>query len=61
MENLKTEDLYFCYDRKLSDIFSENGIKYLVKAKSIKTNAVFTLYTKTEKVNKIMREFYDNK
>lgn len=47
---MSNKDYYYIYDVNLSRYLSENGIRYILKARSIKDGRIFTMYDKTDKL-----------
>lgn len=46
---IKNEDLFYCYSKKLSDfIYHNSGIVPLTVAKNMKSGTIFSLYGKSE-------------
>ncbi|MBY0221961.1 hypothetical protein ABZ756_03125 [Mammaliicoccus sciuri] len=56
-QQLTSNDFFFCYTRILSEYLKENGIFYLLKAKSIRDGNTFTLYLKTDELQKVLKEY----
>lgn len=40
----KKIDFFYCYNKRLSDFLTTEGIKYITVAKDIKKNRMFSLY-----------------
>lgn len=57
MKNIDSSDFFFCYTRSVSDYLSEQGIRYVLKAKSIKDGNTFTMYQKNEELQKTLMNF----
>jgi len=57
MKELTHKDFFFCYTIELSDFLKENGISYIFKSRSIKDNAIFTLYQRTDGLKAKLDEF----
>ncbi|MCJ7841767.1 hypothetical protein MUB24_12830 [Lederbergia sp. NSJ-179] len=57
IENLNSSHLFFCYTKSLSLFLKDKGIPYILKAKSIKDDNIFTLYAKGEKLQQALDEF----
>lgn len=55
--NELTKDYFFCYTKSMSLYLKENGINYLFKAISIKNNQIFTLYKKTDELQKALDSY----
>ena len=50
MRELTDKDFYYCYDRYTSNYLRSHGQHYLLKAKSIKDDCIFTVYQRTEQL-----------
>lgn len=61
MRNAKSNDFFFCYTKAVSDYLSQQGIYYILKAKSIKDNNVFTMYQKTDELYSVLQEYRKQK
>lgn len=57
MREIKKDDFFFCYTKIMSDFLKGKGIKYIFKAKSIQDGSVFTLYQKSDELQKALDEF----
>lgn len=57
MTDINNKDFFYCYTKKLSLFLSSEGIDYILKAKSIKDNSIFTLYQKTEELQRALDKF----
>lgn len=47
MNKLTNKDFYFCYDAKMSSFLKEQGVEYILKARSCKDNRIFTIYERS--------------
>lgn len=57
IKNLNSSNFFFCYTKSLSLFLKSKEIPYILKAKSIKDDNVFTLYAKDESLQKALDEF----
>lgn len=57
MTRIENKDLFYCYTKRLSLFLNSEGIKYIVKAKSIKDDSIFTLYQKSDELQKALDKF----
>lgn len=60
MRNLTDKDFLYCYDIKLTNHFKEHGLTYIIKAKSIKDNKIFTLWEKSDELYSVMKQYKSN-
>lgn len=54
---VKGKDFFYCYNLKLSDYLSEKGFKYITKAISLDNNKVYSMYYKTNELQKAIDEY----
>lgn len=52
--NELTKGYFFCYTKTMSNHLKQCGINYVFKAISIKNNQIFTLYKKTEELQRAL-------
>lgn len=52
--SITTKDFYFCYTREISDLLKRHNISYILKAKSVRDDKIFTLYQRTEELERIL-------
>ncbi|MGE8037757.1 hypothetical protein B1B04_12480 [Lysinibacillus sp. KCTC 33748] len=57
MTNLTEKDFFFCFTKKLSIYLKEEGISYIIKARSIKDNAIYTVYHKTDELQRALDKY----
>ena len=57
MRQLNDKDFLYCYDINLTNHFKEHGLQYIIKAKSIKDNKIFTLWQKSDELYNVMRMY----
>lgn len=50
-------EYFYCYTKKLSLYLSSQGIHYIIKARSVKDNSIFTLYEKTNELQQALEQF----
>ena len=55
--NELSKGYFFCYTKSMSLYLKQNGINYLFKAISIKNNQIFTLYKKTDELQKALDSY----
>lgn len=60
MKEITKDDFFFCYTRILSIHLKNEGIPYLLKAVSVKDGNTFTLYAKTEELQKALDKYKEN-
>ena len=58
MRELTDKDFYYCYDRYTSNYLKSHGQHYLLKAKSIKDDCIFTVYQRTEQLEQLIEAYY---
>lgn len=56
-QQLTDKDFLYCYDIGLYNHFKDNGLNYIIKAKSIKDNKTFTLWQKSNELYNIMKTY----
>lgn len=58
IDEATSNDFFFCYTKSLSLYLKEQGIPYIIKAKSIKDgDSIFTLYAKGEQLQSALDGF----
>ena len=57
---IQSENIYRCYSNCLKDYLAENGIRYFLVAKDIKSNKVFYAFEKTNEFFKLMQQWEEN-
>lgn len=60
MEQLTEKDFYFCFSKKLSLFLKGESIPYITKAKSVKDDAIYTIYHKTDALDKALEKYNEN-
>lgn len=58
---MESKKYFFCYNPRLSEHFRKLGIKYILKAKSIKEDRIFTLYYKSNRLQQAIDSYNKNK
>lgn len=53
--------LYCCYSVKLRDFLNKNNVKYKIVAQNPNTQAIFWVYVRNEKLDKLLSEWTANK
>lgn len=53
----KSNEYFYCYTKKLSLYLSLQGIHYIIKARSVMDNSIFTLYEKNDELQEALRKF----
>ena len=56
-KQLTNNDFFFCYTLELSKYLQQKKIRYILKAKSIKDDNVFTLYQKNDELQEALKEY----
>jgi hypothetical protein len=57
MTKIDNKNLFYCYTRKLSSYLCSEGIEYILKARSIKDDSIFTLYQKSDELQQALDKF----
>ena len=57
---LTNQDLYRCYSINLMQHLSDNGVRYVLIAKDIKSNRTMWVYEKTPIFNKYLNQWINN-
>lgn len=57
INELTNKDFFYCYDFECSKFLKEKGIPYLLKAKSVKDNKVFTMYIRNNELSNALMEY----
>lgn len=57
MKHLTEQDFFFCFTKKLSIFLKEEGISYIIKARSIKDDAIYTVYQKTDELQRVLDKY----
>jgi hypothetical protein len=57
---VKKEDFFKCFSGKLKKFLLEQGNDYIMKAKDCKSDNVFWLFEKTNKLDGDLRQWRDN-
>ncbi|MGI2326425.1 hypothetical protein [Planococcus sp. YIM B11945] len=58
IDEATSNDFFFCYTKNLSLFLKEQGIPYIIKAKSIKDDSnIFTLYAKGEQLQRALDKY----
>lgn len=57
INQLTNKDFFYCYDVECSKFLKEKGIPYLLKAKSIKDNKIFTMYIRNAELSNALLEY----
>lgn len=53
-------DIYRCYSANLMQFLSQNNERYILIAKDIKSGHQFWAYIKTDKFNRLLKQWIDN-
>ena len=62
MREVKNEDLFYCYSKKLSSyIYKESGIVPLTIAINPKSKRMFSLYGKSPKLQAVLDKYKEEK
>lgn len=54
-DDINSTDFYYCYSKSISDLLKKHDIYYILKAKSVRDDKIFTLYLKTDKLMKLLK------
>lgn len=57
----KDMDLYCCYSLNLREFLYKNGLRYKLAALNPNSKSLFWVYVKTEKLDKLLTEWSENK
>lgn len=57
LNEITEKDFFFCYTKKLSDFLRDNGMRYIIKAHSVKDGNLFSLYPRTSELTKLLIKF----
>lgn len=61
MENKENVELYCCYSLNLRRFLYDNGVEYKIAALNPNSKSLFWIYVKTEKLDRLLAEWSDNK
>ena len=56
---INNTDIYRCYSVNLMQFLSQNGIRYILIAKDIKSDRQFWAYIKTDKFTRLLHQWID--
>lgn len=56
-DEITNKDFFYCYNPKLHKFLEDNGIKYFLKAKSIKDGKIFTMYKKDDTLSHFLVKY----
>ncbi|MCM3387343.1 hypothetical protein M3649_04240 [Ureibacillus chungkukjangi] len=57
IEEITTNDFFFCYDEALSTYLKSEGFRYFQKARSIKDNKIYTMYLHSKELHFAIKEW----
>ena len=57
---IQNTDIYRCYSVNLMQFLSQNGVRYILIAKDIKSDRQFWAYVKTDIFNKLLKKWVNN-
>lgn len=57
---MDNKDIYRCYSVNLMQFLSNNGIRYILIAKDIKSDRQFWAYIKTDRFNTLLKKWIDD-
>lgn len=60
-KQLTNRDFFFCYSPKLASYITQNGINYITVANHTKTGDTFSLFQKSDRLQKIIEEYRSNR
>lgn len=61
MENKENVELYCCYSLNLREFLYNNGVRYKLAALNPNSKSLFWVYIKTEKLDRLLTEWSQNK
>lgn len=61
MKNKENVELYCCYSLNLRRFLYDNGVEYKIAALNPNSKSLFWIYVKTEKLDRLLAEWSDNK
>lgn len=50
-------NFFYCYDKKLYQFIKQHNIQYITKARRLDNNDIFTLYTRTDALDKAIKSY----
>lgn len=53
--------LYICYSEKQKKFLMKNGLRFAVRGKSIDTDKLFWVFTRDEKLDRLLKLWKENK
>ena len=57
---IQNTDIYRCYSVNLMQFLSQNGVRYILIAKDIKSDRQFWAYVKTDEFKILLQQWVDN-
>ena len=57
---IQNTDIYRCYSVNLMQFLSNNGVRYILIAKDIKSDRQFWAYVKTNNFNNLLNQWIEN-
>ncbi len=51
------QDYFYCYNKNLQNYLKLKGIRYVVKARTLASKAIFTLYEQTDELTHAINEY----
>lgn len=61
MDNKENIELYCCYSLNLREFLYSNGVRYKLAALNPNSKSLFWVYIKTEKLDRLLTEWSQNK
>ncbi|HWJ80189.1 MAG TPA: hypothetical protein VNR61_19160 [Niallia sp.] len=56
-DEITNKDFFYCYDQSLTQFLTEQGIRYFLKARSMKDGKVFTMFKKNQELTLTIHEY----
>lgn len=54
---LQSKNFYYCYDLEIYNELKGAGFEYIMKARSIINNKIFTMYEKSDELMELVKKF----
>lgn len=60
-KQLTNKDFFFCYNRDVYYYLTNNGVEFITIAREPKDNKMFSLFYRSEKVERLLENYYQEK
>lgn len=60
-KQLTNKDFFFCYNRDVYYYLTNNGVEFITIAREPKENKMFSLFHRSEKVERLLENYYQEK